>query len=120
MDYQNLMTKFKQSSPLVQLGIVVFAAAIVAFVILLILWLSGVDFSGKEYFDIIMSTPEEKEEKEPSVDEKKRMEEEEKKKQVDEYLKNMAEYEQKYKAELEKAEMEKVKMEVEAGQASQV
>ena len=120
MDYKNLVTKFNELTPIRQLLMVVFAAVVVALVILFILWLSGVDFSGKEYFDIIMSTPEEKEEKEPSVDEKKRMEEEEKKKQVDEYLKNMADYEQKYKAELEKAEMERVKMEVEAGQAGQV
>ena len=84
---------------------------LVALVVVLILWIAGViNFSsGKEYFEVFMSTPDEEvvETKIPDEDEKKRMEEEEKKKQVDEYLKSVAEYEQKYKAEIEKAKAEK-------------
>ena len=77
---------------------------LVAIVVLIILWIAGVIkfSSGKEYFEVFMSTPDEE-----VVETKMPDEEEEKKKQVDEYLKSVAEYEQKYKAEIEKAKAEK-------------
>jgi hypothetical protein len=100
-----IMNYFTTTPPLKIAGHVGF----VALVVVLILWAAGVFSSGKEYFEVFMSTPDEEvvETKMPDEDEKKRLEEEEKKKQVDEYLKSVAEYEQKYKAEIEKAKAEK-------------